>query len=97
MEDKIQIEYVALYVAVRSDVLDEEYARIENSNPVQMEVRQLAEGKDYFGRQLEDQAVATLVDGSKMVLSWLMEYNCLLFGASGGGGSKAQKVQEALA
>ncbi|KAG0345672.1 hypothetical protein BG005_001201 [Podila minutissima] len=103
MEDKIHIEDVAPYVPVRGDVLDEEFARIVNASPVQMEVRRLAEGKYYFGGRLEDQPAGTLTVGGKMVLCRLMEYNRLSFsGASGGGGGggggsdEAQKVQEAL-
>lgn len=103
MEDKIHIEDVAPYVPVRGDVLDEEFARIVNASPVQMEVRRLAEGKYYFGGRLEDQPARTLTVGGKMVLCRLMEYNRLSFsGASGGGGGggggsdEAQKVQEAL-
>ncbi|KAG0083138.1 hypothetical protein BGZ93_010358 [Podila epicladia] len=98
MEDKIHIEDVAPYVPVRGDVLDEEFARIVNASPVQMEVRRLAEGKYYFGGRLEDQPAGTLTVGGKMVLCRLMEYNRLSFsGASGGGSDEAQKVQEALA
>ncbi|KAF9309593.1 hypothetical protein BG003_009562 [Podila horticola] len=103
LEDKIQIEDVAPYVPVRGDVLDEEFARIVNASPVQMEVRRLAEGKYYFGGRLEDQPAGTVTVGGKMVLCRLMEYNRLSFsgasGASGGGegeSDEAQKVQEAL-
>ncbi|KAF9322893.1 hypothetical protein BG006_001976 [Podila minutissima] len=101
MEDKIHIEDVAPYVPVRGEVLDEEFARIVNASPVQMEVRRLAEGKYYFGGRLEDQPAGTLTVGGKMVLCRLMEYNRLSFsgasgGAGGGGSDEARKVQEAL-
>ncbi|KAF9374001.1 hypothetical protein CPC16_001535 [Podila verticillata] len=96
MEDKILIEDVTPYVPVRGDVLDEEFARIVNASPVQMEVRRLAEGKYYFGGRLEDQPAGTVTVGGKMVLCRLMEYNRLSFSGASGGSEDAQKVQEAL-
>ncbi|KAF9928269.1 hypothetical protein BGZ67_007077 [Mortierella alpina] len=68
--DKIHIEDIEPYAAIRGDELDEEFARVANASPVQMQIRRLGAGKYYFGGRVQDQ---TLV-GGKLVLCRLMEY-----------------------
>ncbi|KAF9569969.1 hypothetical protein EC968_002370 [Mortierella alpina] len=68
--DKIHIEDLEPYTAIRGDELDEEFARVANASPVQMQIRRLGAGKYYFGGRVQDQ---TLV-GGKLVLCRLMEY-----------------------
>ncbi|KAF9415097.1 hypothetical protein BGZ94_000192 [Podila epigama] len=92
---QVQLEDVAPYVPVRGDVLDQEFARIVNASPVQMQIRRLAEGKYYFGGRLEDQPGGTLAVGGKMVLCRLMEYNRLSFsGTNGASGAQQQQQQQ---
>ncbi|KAF9951575.1 hypothetical protein BGZ72_006933 [Mortierella alpina] len=54
----------------RSYSREQEFARVANASPVQMQIRRLGAGKYYFGGRVEDQ---TLV-GGKLVLCRLMEY-----------------------
>ncbi|KAG0209823.1 hypothetical protein BGX28_009929 [Mortierella sp. GBA30] len=72
--DKIQIEDVEPYVATRGDELDEEFARVVNASPVQMQIRRLGEGKYYFGGRIDEQAGGSTLVGGKLVLCRLMEY-----------------------
>ncbi|KAF9910795.1 hypothetical protein EC991_005512 [Linnemannia zychae] len=67
---KIHIEDIKPYVATRGDELDEEFARVLNANPIQMQVHRLGEGKYYFGGRIEDQSLV----GGKLYLCRLMEY-----------------------
>ncbi|KAK3843666.1 MAG: hypothetical protein J3R72DRAFT_106930 [Linnemannia gamsii] len=67
---KIHIEDAKPYVATRGDELDEEFARVLNANPIQMQVHRLGEGKYYFGGRIEDQNLV----GGKLYLCRLMEY-----------------------
>ncbi|KAF9119624.1 hypothetical protein BGW39_000166 [Mortierella sp. 14UC] len=67
---KIHIEDIKPYVAIRGDELDEEFGRVLNANPIQMQVHRLGEGKYYFGGRIEDQSLV----GGKLYLCRLMEY-----------------------
>ncbi|KAG0356657.1 hypothetical protein BGZ54_000658 [Gamsiella multidivaricata] len=72
---RVQERPSASYVSVRGDELDEEFARILNASPIQMQVRRLGEGKYYFGGRVEERAHGRIVAlGGKMVLCRLMEY-----------------------
>ncbi|KAF9913101.1 hypothetical protein EC991_003560 [Linnemannia zychae] len=63
------------YVATRGDVLDDEFARIVNASPIQMQVRRLGEGKYYFGGKVEELSTGGYsAVGGKMVLCRLMEH-----------------------
>ncbi|KAF9194639.1 hypothetical protein BGZ51_008570 [Haplosporangium sp. Z 767] len=72
--DKIQIEDVQEYVPTRGDELDEEFAKVVNRSPVQMQIRRLGEGKYYFGGRIDEQTGKPTRMGGKMVLCRLMEY-----------------------
>ncbi|KAF9106568.1 hypothetical protein BGX29_009095 [Mortierella sp. GBA35] len=63
------------YVAIRGDVLDDEFAKIVNASPVQMQIRRLGEGKYYFGGKVEEVSTGGYSTvGGKMVLCRLMEH-----------------------
>ncbi|KAH7051562.1 hypothetical protein BKA57DRAFT_457503 [Linnemannia elongata] len=63
------------YAATRGDALDDEFARILNASPIQMQVRRLAEGKYYFGGKVEELSTGGYsAVGGKMVLCRLMEH-----------------------
>ncbi|KAF9152827.1 hypothetical protein BG015_004608, partial [Linnemannia schmuckeri] len=63
------------YAATRGDALDDEFARILNASPIQMQVRRLAEGKYYFGGKVEELSTGGYsAMGGKMVLCRLMEH-----------------------
>ncbi|KAG0275977.1 hypothetical protein BGZ95_008150 [Linnemannia exigua] len=63
------------YAATRGDVLDDEFARIVNASPIQMQVRRLGEGKYYFGGKVEELSTGGYsAVGGKMVLCRLMEH-----------------------
>ncbi|KAF9134840.1 hypothetical protein BGX30_011769 [Mortierella sp. GBA39] len=68
--EKMKVNDVKPYVAARGDELDEEFARVLNANPIQMQVHRLGEGKYYFGGRIEDQNLV----GGKLYLCRLMEY-----------------------
>ncbi|KAF8927444.1 hypothetical protein BGZ58_010390 [Dissophora ornata] len=68
----IQLEDVEPYIAVRGDELDEEFAKVVNSSPIQIQIRRLGQGKYYFGGRLDKQGNA--LTGGKTVLCRLMEY-----------------------
>lgn len=64
-----------MYAATRGDTLDDEFARILNASPIQMQVRRLAEGKYYFGGKVEELSTGGYsAVGGKMVLCRLMEH-----------------------
>ncbi|KAF9344174.1 hypothetical protein BGX26_004699, partial [Mortierella sp. AD094] len=69
---KIQIEDAEPYTPTRGDELDEEFAKVVNSSPIQMQIRRLGEGKYYFGGRVDEQNSSLI--GGKMVLCRLMEY-----------------------
>jgi hypothetical protein len=63
------------YAGTRGDALDDEFARILNASPIQMQVRRLAEGKYYFGGKVEELSTGGYsAVGGKMVLCRLMEH-----------------------
>ncbi|KAF9923127.1 hypothetical protein FBU30_006777 [Linnemannia zychae] len=63
------------YMAIRGDILDNEFARIVNANPVQVQIRRLGEGKYYFGGKVEELSTGGYSTvGGKMVLCRLMEH-----------------------
>ncbi|KAG0003947.1 hypothetical protein BGZ79_010724 [Entomortierella chlamydospora] len=68
----IQIEDAEPYTPTRGDELDEEFAKVVNSSPIQMQIRRLGEGKYYFGGRVDEQNNSLI--GGKMVLCRLMEY-----------------------
>ena len=78
----IQVQDMAPYVPVRGSELDEEFAKIVNAHPIQMQVRRLGEGKYYFGGRMEETPGGSLTAvGGKMVLCRLMEFG--RFGVAG--------------
>lgn len=62
------------YRPVRGDELDEEFARILNASPAQIQVKRLSEGKYYFGGKVEEKAGRVVNTGGKTVLCRIMEY-----------------------
>ncbi|GJJ73567.1 hypothetical protein EMPS_05925 [Entomortierella parvispora] len=79
MDDlSIQVQDMAPYVPARESELDEEFAKIINTHPIQMKVWRLGEGKYYFGGRMEETPGGSLTAvGGKMVLCRLMEYGRL--------------------
>ncbi|KAI1317943.1 hypothetical protein EDD11_007465 [Mortierella claussenii] len=69
---KIQIDDVEPYIPIRGDELDEEFAKVVNASPIQMQVRRLGDGKYYFGGHMDAQGTSLV--GGKMALCRLMEY-----------------------
>ncbi|KAF9435478.1 hypothetical protein BGZ76_006220 [Entomortierella beljakovae] len=72
--DKMNIQHdeAELYTPSRGDELDEEFAKVVNSSPIQIQIRKLGEGKYYFGGRVDVQNGSLM--GGKMVLCRLMEY-----------------------
>ncbi|KAF9101669.1 hypothetical protein BGX27_011383, partial [Mortierella sp. AM989] len=69
---KIQVDDIEPYHATRGDELDEEFAKVVNRSPIQIQIRRLGEGKYYFGGRVDEQHNSLV--GGKMVLCRLMEY-----------------------
>ncbi|KAG0302557.1 hypothetical protein BGZ98_007400 [Dissophora globulifera] len=86
---KIQAEDQELYIPVRGDELDEEFAKVVNASPIQIQIRRLGEGKYYFGGRVDKQGNA--LTGGKTVLCRLMEY-----GRDDGSGSSYDGTDDGL-